>query len=97
MTFRNGREVTCFPSVEEIRMLRAIALIALLEAAGKGEYRACFHGFRIQALRHCSAPGSRVLVEVNLCVSFAETVVERGVVITTDAGAVEPIPLGRVI
>ncbi len=97
MTFHNGREPACFPSAEELRMLRAIALVALLDAARKGEYHASFHGFRVQALRQCSALGSRGFVAVNLCVSLGETVVERGVVTTIDADAVEPIPGGRVI
>ncbi len=92
MTFDNDREPTCFPSAQELRMLRAIALSALLEAARKGEYRASFHGFRVQALRECSAPGSDVFVEVNLSVSLGQTVVERSVVTTTDAGTVEPMP-----
>ncbi len=81
-----------FPSTEELRMVRAIALLALLEAARHGEYRATFHGFRVQALRQCSAPGADVFVEVNLCMSLGKTVVERGLVATTDAGAVEPMP-----
>ena len=51
MTFHNSREPTCFPSAEELRMLRPIALLALLEAAHQGEYHASFHGFRVQALR----------------------------------------------
>lgn len=70
----------CFPSAEELRMVRAIALIALLEAARHGEYRASFHGFRVQALRQCSAPDSDVFVEVNLYVSLGESVVERSLV-----------------
>lgn len=81
-----------FPSTEELRMVRAIALLALLEAARHGEYRATFHGFRVQALRQCSAPGADVFVEVNLCVSLGKTVVERGLVATTDADAMEPKP-----
>jgi hypothetical protein len=59
-----------FLSAEELRMVRAIALLALLEAARHGEYRASFHGFRVQALRQCTAFGADVFVEVNLCVSF---------------------------
>ena len=81
-----------FPSAEELRMVRAIALLALQEAARHGEYRATFHGFRVQALRKCLAPGAEAFVEVNLCVSLGKTVVERGLVATTDAGAMEPKP-----
>ncbi|MBE0613763.1 MAG: hypothetical protein IH604_08875 [Burkholderiales bacterium] len=61
-------------------MVRGIARLALLEAARQGEYRASFHGFRVQALRQCSAPGSDVFVEVNLCVSFGKNLVERSLV-----------------
>jgi hypothetical protein len=81
-----------FPSAEELRMVRAIALLALQEAARHGEYRATFHGFRVQALRKCLTPGAEAFVEVNLCVSLGKTVVERGLIATTDAGAMEPKP-----
>ena len=81
MTFHSSREPTCFPSAEELRMVRAIALLALLEAARRGEYRASFHGFRVQALRQSSAPGAHVFVEVNLCVSLGKFVVERSLVV----------------
>ena len=81
-----------FPSTEELRMVRAIALLALLEAARHGEYRATFHGFRVQALRQCSAPGADAFVEVNLCVSLGKTVVEHSLVDATDAYAMEPKP-----
>lgn len=81
-----------FPSTEELRMVRAIALLALLEAARHGEYRATFHGFRVQALRQCSAPGADAFVEVNLCVSLGNTVVKNSLVDATDAYAMEPKP-----
>ena len=85
-------ESLCFPNAEELRMVRAIALLALLEAARHGEYRATFHGFRVQALRQCSAPGADAFVEVNLCVSLGKTVVEHSLVDATDAYAMEPKP-----
>ena len=81
-----------FPSGEELRMVRAIALLALMEAARHGEYRASFHGFHVQALRQCATPGSDAFVEVNLCVSLGKTVVERSLVAATDADAMEPKP-----
>ena len=81
MTFHNSREPTCFPSAEELRMLRAIALLALIDAARQGEYHASFHGFRVQALRQRPAPGSDVFVEVNLCVSLGKNLVERSLVV----------------
>jgi hypothetical protein len=71
-------------------MVRAIALLALQEAARHGEYRATFHGFRVHALRKCLAPGSEAFVEVNLRVSLGKTVIERSLVATTDADAMEP-------
>ncbi len=80
MTFHSTAEPTCFPSAEELRMVRAIALVALLEAARQGEYRASFHGFSVQALHQCSVPGSDVFVDVNLCVSFGKNLVERSLV-----------------
>jgi len=81
-----------FPSTEELRMVRAIALLALQEAARHGEYRATFHGFRVHALRKCLAPGSETFVEVNLRVSLGKTVIERSIVATTDADVMEPKP-----
>ena len=73
-------------------MVRAIALLALLKAARHGEYCATFHGFSVQALRQCSAPGFEAVVEVNLCVSLGKTIVERGLVATTDADVMELKP-----
>jgi hypothetical protein len=73
-------------------MVRSIALLALLQAVRHGKYRATFHGFRVQALRQCSAPGADVFVEVNLCVSLGKTVVEHSLVDATDAYAMEPKP-----
>jgi hypothetical protein len=72
-------------------MVRAIALLALLEAARHGEYCATFHGFRVQAQRQCAAPRADAFVEVNLCVTVGMTIVERSVVATRDAGATEPM------
>jgi hypothetical protein len=69
-----------FPSTEVLRMVRAIVLLALQEAARYGVYRASFQGFRVQALRHSSVPGSDAFVEVNLRVSLGSAVVECGVV-----------------
>ena len=63
---RTDGEATRFPSAEELRMVRAIALLALLEAARHGEYRATFRGFRVHALRRRPAPDAEAFVEVNL-------------------------------
>jgi hypothetical protein len=92
-----GGERLGFPSAEELRMVRAIALLALVEAARHGEYRATFHGFRVQALRQCPAPGADALARVNLCVSLGETVIERSLLAATDAGAAEPKPCAMVL
>jgi hypothetical protein len=79
-----------FPGAEELRMVRAIALLALLEAARHGEYRATFRGFRVQALRQRPAPDGDVFVEVNLCVSLGRAVIERSVLATAAAEPTEP-------
>ena len=85
----SAHEASSFPGSEEFRMVRAIALLALVEAARHGEYRATFRGFRVEALRQCP-PGADAFVDVHLCVSLGRAVVERGNVVTNDAGAVEP-------
>jgi hypothetical protein len=90
-------EALRFPSAEELRMVRAIALLALVEAARHGEYRATFRGFRVQALRQCPAPGSDAFARVNLCVTLGEIVIERSLLAATDAGAAEPKPCAMVI
>ena len=51
-------------------MVRAIAMVVLLEAARRGEYRASFHGFRIQAARQRARPPVAAFVEVKLCVTW---------------------------
>jgi len=71
-------------------MVRAIALLALLEAARHGEYRATFRGFRVQALRQRPVPGADAFVEVNLCVSLGRALIERSVLATNDAETTEP-------
>ena len=86
-----------FPSSEELRMVRAIAQLALLEAARHGEYRATFRGFGVQAVRQCSPSGAQPFLAVILSVSFGKTLIERGLVVTTEAGAMELNPCARVI
>ena len=85
-------ELVLCPRSEELRMVRAIALLALREAVRHGEYRATFHGFRVQALRKCSAPGSEPFVNVYLRVSFGKAAVECGLVAATDVDAMELKP-----
>ena len=79
MRFHRTCEPACFPSAEELRMVRAIALIALIEAACRGEYRASFHGFRVQAVRQCVVPDADVIVDVYLCVRLGNRLVEHSV------------------
>ena len=69
-----------FPDAEELRMVRAIATVVLLEAARRGEYRASFHGFRIQAARRRTGSPVAAFVEVRLCVTWEGHPVELNVV-----------------
>jgi len=66
-----------FPSAEDMRMVRAIALLALLEAARHGKYHATFHGFRVEAVRRDGLGRDAPTVEIHLVVAFDGTVVER--------------------
>ena len=81
-----------FPSAEELRMVRAIALLALREAACHGQYRASFHGFCVQATRRCWLPDPDERFDVDLCVSLGRAVVARSRVAASDAIAMEPLP-----
>lgn len=83
-------EPACFPSTEEVRMVRSIALLALMEAQRHGRWVASFHGFRIQALRQGPARGCAALIEVSLSVSLGKIFVARCRVITNYAQAMEP-------
>ena len=86
-----------FPSTEEIRMVRSIALLALMEAVRHGRWGASFHGFRIQAQRQGPAPGFAAFTEVSLSVSLGQAVVARCRVITNYAQAMEPNARAMVI
>jgi hypothetical protein len=66
-----------FPSAEDLRMVRAIALLALLEAVRHGEYRATFRGFRVEAIRRHGLGRAAPTVEVHLVVTLSGKVVER--------------------
>ncbi len=66
-----------FPSAEDMRMVRAIALLALLEAVRHGKYHATFHGFRVEAVRRDGLGRDAPTVEIQLVVTFGGTVVER--------------------
>jgi hypothetical protein len=85
-----AEEPPCFPGTEEIRMVRSIALLALMEAARHGRWGASFHGFRVQAQRQGPARGFAAFTEVSLSVSLGKTLVARCQVITNYAQAMEP-------
>jgi hypothetical protein len=81
-----------YPGAEELRMVRAIARLALLEAARHGEYRATFHGFSVLARRQCPISGDGVVVAVNLYVLLGVTVVEQSLLRTIDDTVMEQMP-----
>ena len=80
----------CFPSTEEIRMVRSIALLAIMEAQRHGRWGASFHGFRVQALRQGPARGFAAFTEVSLSVRLGQAVVARFRVTANYASAMEP-------
>jgi hypothetical protein len=57
-----------FPSAEDMRMVRAIACSALLEAASAGEYKASFRRFHVHAKRETLAGkgGGRIHVSITI-------------------------------
>ena len=63
-------------------MVRAIARLALFEAARHGEYHASFHGFRVDAVRG-SPPAETDVSEVCFRVSHRTLLVERGVALVS--------------
>ena len=65
------------PSAEDMRMVRAIALLSLLEAVRHGKYHATFHGFRVEAVRRDGLGRDAPTVEIHLVVTFDGMVVER--------------------
>ncbi len=87
----------CFPSSEEIRMVRSIALLALMEVQRHGRWGASFHGFRVQAQRQGPPRGFVAFTEVSLSVSLGQSVVARSRVTTDYAEAMEPNAWAMVI
>jgi len=79
-----------------MRMVRAIALLALMEAARHGAYRARFRQFYVEAHREPGSTGSAASVHVHLCVSLDEGTLERGSVSACAVPVVEGDPAGRV-
>jgi hypothetical protein len=68
-----------FPSIEELRMLRAIAMIAVAYAACLGEYRASFRGYRVHAWRIGPvATGS--IAHVRMETRYGAVIMERRIV-----------------
>ena len=72
-------ERVSLPSAEEFRMVRAIAFLALSEAARRGEARASFRGFHVHAARAATSSSS-ASIDVDLRVRFGERLVERSVI-----------------
>ena len=68
----------CTAGAQELRMVRAIARLALFEAARHGEYHASFHGFQVDAMRESHRTDSD-MSEVCFRVSHRTILVERGV------------------
>lgn len=81
-----------FPSAEDMRMVRAIALLALLEATRHGEYRATFRGFRVEAVRRDGLGRGALTVETHLVVTFDGTVVESCSLDVDEMRATSPKP-----
>ena len=90
-------EPACFPSTEEVRMVRSIALLALMEAVRHDRWGASFHGFRVQAQRQGSVRGFAAFSEVSLSVSLGHAVVACCRVTTNYAEAMEPNAWAMVI
>ena len=83
-------EPPCFPSTEELRMVRSIVRLALIEALRHGSYAASFHGFYVQARRQGPPWGSAALTDVCLSVRLGEVLVGRSWVAANYAQAMEP-------
>ena len=84
-----GYAWACAAGAQELRMVRAIARLALCEAARHGEYHASFHGFAVDALRASPAAGADIS-EVVFRVSHRAILVERGVALVSAAQTVMP-------
>jgi len=55
------------PDIEDLRMVRAIAALALIEAAKRGAYRATFRRFVVNASRERSTDSAaHVMIRVNI-------------------------------
>ena len=80
------------PSAEEIRMVRAIVMTALTEAARHGVYRATFGVFSVEAVRHAEPVDVRSTAAVSLRVRFAGELVETCNVSFADKPATYRLP-----
>ena len=65
-----------FPSAEDMRMVRSIALLGLLEAAQRGRYHARFRRFEVCAWRDPEPAERFTSVRVHLCVALEDRVLE---------------------
>ena len=66
-----------FPSSEEVRMVRAIALSTLTEALMRGVSHVSFRGFRIAAARISSRYDERLVVQVELVILLDGHMIDR--------------------
>lgn len=73
----SGSSIAPLPDAEEMRMVRAIALLALLEAARRGTYCATFRDCAVNAVRRTSAKGAASTVDVRLSITLGAAVQER--------------------
>ena len=73
----SGGESVLYPDAEELRMVRAIALRAVLEAAHRGEYRARFRGCSVHAWRRPAEADAAQVLEVRLAIALGATSDER--------------------
>jgi hypothetical protein len=66
-----------FPSAEDMRMVRSIALLGMLEAAQHGTYRARFRRFQVHAWREPEPADRFTIVRVHICIALEECVLEQ--------------------
>ena len=76
------------PDREELRMLRAIAVMAALDAARRGDSRATFRGSVVHAVRRRADLDASAFVDVRLALSFSTGAFVR-VDLSIDADALD--------
>lgn len=66
-----------FPSAEDLRMVRSIALLRMLEAVQHGKYHARFRRFQVHAWREPEPADRFTIVRVHICIALEESVLEQ--------------------